>query len=394
VRFRIKSVVLASVSLALAIGMFAPIVEADRPDYWLCVDERGVEWAQDFPCQPSQSAMPGRGRWAQPAPQTETNHRAPVQSSSEPSGHGTSNMTDRHVNTVPPPTIELPDLLSALRPTIDLLVSLIPWLLFIIGLVVVAAFLGTVGGVRPKKRKRGVIAAPSIWTILFALLRAVRRVLKNQPPGERAGRDSKARVPPTVAPSSDPQPTEWSLDLIRALEWRRFETLCQEIWRFRGHRCESTGKGADGGVDLLIYSKRKPDQCIALVQCKSRTNSVVRVGTVRELYGVQKAQNVKQSVLMTSGTFTDDAVAFAKGQQMRLFDRTRILAAVQAMPEAQQKSLLQRLTGGAYRTPSCPKCEALMVLKSTQSDGMRVYGCPNFPLCRPNTIKVPELKPV
>lgn len=147
-------------------------------------------------------------------------------------------------------------------------------------------------------------------------------------------------------------------------------------------------------MDLLIYSKRKPDQCIALVQCKSRANNVVRVATVRELYGVQQAQNVKQGVLMTSGTFTDDALAFAKGRQMRLLDRTRILAAVQAMAEAQQKRLLQRLTGGAYRTPSCPKCEELMVLKSTQSDGMRVYGCPNFPLCRTNTIKVPELKPI
>ncbi|MHA7833692.1 MAG: topoisomerase DNA-binding C4 zinc finger domain-containing protein [Algiphilus sp.] len=92
--------------------------------------------------------------------------------------------------------------------------------------------------------------------------------------------------------------------------------------------------------------------------------------------------------------FTDDALAFAKGKQMRLLDRNRILAAIQVMPEAQKQSLLQRLTGGAYRTPSCPKCKALMVLRSTQSDGMRVYGCPNFPLCRTNTIKVPELKPV
>lgn len=194
-----------------------------------------MEWAQDFPCQPSQSSMAGRGRWAQPAPQPEVENRAPMQSMSEPIGLGTSNKTDRQVNTVPPPTIELPDLLLAIRPTIDLLVSLIPWFLFVIGLVVVAAFLGTVGGVRPKKRREGVIAAPSIWTILFALFRAIRHVLKNQKPEEWAGSGAKARVPPTVAPSSDHQPTEWTLDLIRALEWRRFETLCQEIWRFRGH---------------------------------------------------------------------------------------------------------------------------------------------------------------
>lgn len=274
------------------------------------------------------------------------------------------------------------------------MVSLIPWFLFILGLVVVAAFLGTVGGVRPKKRKRGVIAAPSIWTILFALFRVIRHVLKNQPPGERAGRDSKARVPPTVALSSDPQPTEWTLDLIRALEWRRFETLCQEIWKSRGHRCESTGKGADGGVDLLVFGKQKPDQCIALVQCKAHVNGKVRVSTVRELHGVQKAQHINLGIVMTSGLFTDDAIAFAKSTDMRLYDRERILAAVEAMPEAERQSLLQRLTSGAYRVPTCAQCEAKMVLRKQRPNGTRDYGCPNFPLCRSGIISVPDLKPV
>lgn len=382
-----------SVSALFVCAAVAPSAEADRPEYWLCVDERGVEWAQDFPCQPSQSATPGRGRWAMPSAQSETASGAPAPSGAETGGRVETRASGESINKVPPPTIQAPDLLASLRPMIGVLALLIPWFVILFVLLAVASVLATYGGVRPKRNKKGVLAAPSIWTVLFPLFRAVRHVLKDQPP-EKARSDTESRVQPTVSPLSDPQPAEWTLDVIRALEWRRFETLCQEIWKARGHRCETTGKGADGGMDLLIYSKQNPDQCIAVVQCKSRANSVVGVGTVRELYGVQQAQNIKLGILMTSGTFTDDTKAFAKSQHMRLFDRTRILAAVQAMPEAKQQSLLQQLTSGAYRTPSCPKCEALMVLRSTQSDGMRVYGCPNFPLCRTNTIKVPELKPV
>lgn len=372
---------------------FAPPVKADRPDYWLCIDERGVEWAQDFPCQPSQSATPGRGRWAQPASQPATDHRAPMQSSSEPSGHSTANMTASKVNTVPPPTIELPDLLTALQPTIDLLVSLIPLLLVIFGLLAIAGILGMLGATRSRK-KMGVLAPPSIWTLLFSLFRATRTVRKNTPSEEQAIGSASVRVPPTVSPSDDPQPTEWSLDVIRALEWRRFETLCQEIWKSRGHRCESTGKGADGGVDLLVYGKQNLEQCIAVVQCKAHVNGKVGVGKVRELYGVQKAQGVSLGILMTSGIFTDDAIAFAKSANMLLHDRERILVAVQAMPEAERQSLLKRLTTGAYRVPTCAQCEAKMVLRKKKANGTRDYGCPNFPLCRSGIISVPDLKPI
>ena len=93
----------------------------------------------------------------------------------------------------------------------------------------------------------------------------------------------------------------------------------------------------------MVYSKQKLDQCIAVVQCKAHVNGKVGVGKVRELYGVQRAQGVSLGILMTSGSFTDDAIAFASDQQMRLFDRTRILAALQGVPETDQQNLLLSL---------------------------------------------------
>lgn len=391
-RLRATGYALGAARAVIVLGLLPWSVQADRPEYWLCVDDRGVEWAQDFPCQPSQSGAPGRGRSAATSTQPRTAEGVRVESSTDSRRHTETPAVINQSNTALPPTSQLPDLMAALRPMMDVLVSLIPWFIVLLVLLAVASVLPALGGLRSKKKK-GALGVPSIWTILFTLFRAVRHGLRNSPP-EDDGRETNQRTPPTVSPPCEQQPAEWSLDVIRALEWRRFETLCQEIWKLRGHRCESTGKGADGGVDLLVYSKQKLDQCIAVVQCKAHVNGKVGVGKVRELYGVQRAQGVSLGILMTSGSFTDDAIAFASDQQMRLFDRTRILAALQGVPETDQQNLLRRLTSGAYRTPSCPKCEALMVLRSARSDGMRVYGCPNFPLCRPSPIKVPELKPV
>ena len=43
--------------------------------------------------------------------------------------------------------------------------------------------------------------------------------------------------------------TEWSLDLLNKLEWKRFEEVVCEYYMLMGYRSEVTRLGADGGVD-------------------------------------------------------------------------------------------------------------------------------------------------
>lgn len=96
-----------------------------------------------------------------------------------------------------------------------------------------------------------------------------------------------------------------------------FEMLVGEAFRRRGYTVEETGgHGADGGVDLVLS---KAGQRF-LVQCKQWKTSKVGVKLIRELYGVIAAKGAAGGFVVTSGVFTDDAVAFAAGKRIDLID--------------------------------------------------------------------------
>jgi restriction system protein len=69
---------------------------------------------------------------------------------------------------------------------------------------------------------------------------------------------ASARVEPSFT-NPDPGPvraTTWSLDVFGAIEWRRFETVCEALFAQAGFRTESQSHGADGGGDIWLYSAR------------------------------------------------------------------------------------------------------------------------------------------
>jgi hypothetical protein len=57
---------------------------------------------------------------------------------------------------------------------------------------------------------------------------------------------------PTAAPPPAPKP-EWSISLLRSLDWKVFEDLCVGFFRELGLRAEPTPLGADGGVDIWLF---------------------------------------------------------------------------------------------------------------------------------------------
>jgi restriction system protein len=86
---------------------------------------------------------------------------------------------------------------------------------------------------------------------------------------------------------------------------------------------ENPGEGADGGVDLRLRKDGKK----VYVQCKHWKRDV-GVKVVRELYGVIKAQNAAKGIIVTSGSFSADAMSFAKGKEIGLVDCKQLLALV------------------------------------------------------------------
>ena len=227
--------------------------------------------------------------------------------------------------------------------------------------------------------------------ILFiAIVWIVRRVTadhelllhagKNDPwPDHPDWHDGWQRVEPRGTPTLNT--STWSVDLLRALEWHRVEILCVAYFEALGFKATATPFGADGGVDIHLYAKGS-SQCAILVQCKAWIARDVGVKTVRELFGVMAAENVSEGVLVTTGSFTQDARAFASETKVHLIDGPDLLKKLQSLPAEQSQTILKAATDGDFTTPTCPSCGIPMVRRTTKAEKNDFWGCRNYPRCR------------
>ena len=166
------------------------------------------------------------------------------------------------------------------------------------------------------------------------------------------------------------------LETLRGISWREFEELVGEAYRRRGYAvAETGGGGADGGVDLVL---RKGSERL-LVQCKHWKVQKVSVKVVRELFGVVSADGATGGILISSGTYTQEAKEFAKANGIKLVDGDqlmRLIAEVQRIP---------KVVANAEDGVLCPVCGARMVLRTARKGakaGSQFWGCSSYPGCR------------
>lgn len=176
-----------------------------------------------------------------------------------------------------------------------------------------------------------------------------------------------------------------SADTLNDMSWREFEMLVGQGFRQQGFAVKETGGGgADGGVDLLLQQNGET----TLVQCKQWKAFRVGVAVVRELYGVMAARGAAAGVVVTSGHFTKDAIAFAAGRNIRLMDGTQLMAFLRkaraAPPQAAATAAdTDPITPAG--TPPCPVCAKPMVrrvAKRGTSAGSAFWGCSSYPGCK------------
>ena len=175
-------------------------------------------------------------------------------------------------------------------------------------------------------------------------------------------------------------------DGIAQMSWREFEVLVAEHFRRLGFSVTETGGGGpDGGVDVLL--KKGSDRY--LVQCKHWRARRVGVEPVRELYGVMAAQRMAGGFVVTSGDFTDEARAFAKGRELQLVNGKALQRGIRAQTASAQPPVRRFANASpppapvvAPRlVPSCPLCQSDMVLRQARSGtnaGQSFWGCSQF----------------
>lgn len=175
--------------------------------------------------------------------------------------------------------------------------------------------------------------------------------------------------------------SRWSLELLQALEWHRFELLCAACFEALGFRSQVTKFGPDGGVDINLYAPDQNHPAI-IVQCKAWKSEPIGVNLVREHYGVMARNKIPEGIFVTTGTFTPDARAFPTGADFHLIDGKDFLAKLLALTAEQQSDLLKMATEGDFTTPTCVSCGIKMIARSPKKGGNPFWGCKNFPRCR------------
>jgi len=169
------------------------------------------------------------------------------------------------------------------------------------------------------------------------------------------------------------------------MTWQQFEELVHEAFRIQGYSVRRVGgEGPDGGVDLIL--DRGAER--VLVQCKRWRAFKVGVNVVRELYGVMAAKSAAAGIVVTSGRFTPDAVAFASGRNVRLIDGQELFKMIREIRAVQPRFAgleRKRRPESSGSTPGCPRCGKPMVRREAKRGanvGKSFWGCSGYPTCR------------
>jgi restriction system protein len=106
------------------------------------------------------------------------------------------------------------------------------------------------------------------------------------------------------------------LEDLRAFSPDDFEALVAKLFESYGHNVELVGGNADHGVDIIVMNGLG-DKWV--VQCKRYSGSVGEP-VVRDLYGTMLHEEAQGAYLMTTGTFTKQAQAWAVEKPIILYD--------------------------------------------------------------------------
>lgn len=307
------------------IGGVTGAVQAQQP-YWICVDEGGARAVQDQPCADAPDAPP--------------------------SGIGTSPMT------VPALAAEADVDTADTRPREDGIDSLGYWKRR-------AQRVGSVIG--DVERWRIWLAQRWVWMaagVLLGLLliralwrrawpawqqRRIERAALGRPDPYRRVLRERVRSAQTLVqePSMQaraPRPQQWSMQVIRALDNAQFESLCRQLWRWRGLRVELDQR-TDSAVCLTLRRGVQADRLHGLVWCHLGAESTLGAAPVRELFGLMHHLGSPHGAIATRGDFDAQARDFARGKAIEFKGALTLVTEIEALTEGQRSNLLDAVFG-------------------------------------------------
>jgi restriction system protein len=183
-----------------------------------------------------------------------------------------------------------------------------------------------------------------------------------------------AASPEQTSTISTERSVSWNKQVFADIEWRRFEAVCERLFAQSGFKTKSQSHGADGGVDVWMYSAHAEGP-VSIVQCKHFRSREVDVKLIREFFGVMSSHKLQRGTFVTTSTFTADAQKFANDNGINALDGDKLLKLIATRTAEQQKELLDIAYEGEYSIPTCASCGIKLVKRT------KFWGCSNFPKC-------------
>jgi restriction system protein len=176
-----------------------------------------------------------------------------------------------------------------------------------------------------------------------------------------------------------------NMETLRSMSWQDFERLVGDAYRRRGYTViETGGGGAYKGVDLVL---EKNGETI-FVQCKHWKMESVGVVIVHELLGVVYDKKASGGIVITSGTFTQEAIDFSKGNPIKLVNGKQLFAMIGRIKA--DLVPLPKNKPAAFQTPvrdnpaslPCPWSGGATILSTAKKGPTpvnKLYGCSTYP---------------
>jgi len=101
----------------------------------------------------------------------------------------------------------------------------------------------------------------------------------------------------------------------------QFEKMVVELYSLHGYKPERTGTIGDHGVDIIVHTPKGEKW---IVQCK-RWRGSVGEPVVRDFFGTMHHEKADKGVLVTTGTFSNQAQNWAKGKPLSLINGKEFL---------------------------------------------------------------------
>jgi HJR/Mrr/RecB family endonuclease len=191
-------------------------------------------------------------------------------------------------------------------------------------------------------------------------------------------RTSISSSPSSHISRSSPTTSE-IIEQLHAIDWFQFEKLIQALYRKHGYQVtERGGANPDGGIDLII--EKNGEQ--TAIQCKHWKAWKVNVKGIREFLGALTHAGIQKGLFVTLRGYTDDARILARQHNIEIIDQAALARLLEESDARYDPDLLTALD---ETRKHCPKCKALMVLRTNQKGynaGNQFWGCSQYPRCR------------